>query len=590
MVNKADKSTAEKHEAADIVPIDEARRELSKILADPGFQASPRRRDMLRYIVEETLSGRASYLKGVTIAQSVFGKDETFDQTVDPVVRIEARRLRRDLDSYYAGPGRANKLRTSIPKGHYVAKFAWVDGEEDPNSPLPLMGGILTNKMRRNLVLAGLVIALVAILGIWRFHGGISGNDVSSAASSAIPLAAAPKHGPSILVRRFAVTGDARQLALADGIAQQLVSNLLRFPDIRIYEPTDETLDDEALARKYDISYLVDGNLTIDGAQFRFIGKLIGTQENNIIWSKTYKRALKTGNILDVEEEIAGDIASALGQPYGVIKTDLGHKIDPQLGSYECVLSAYRYRLHPPGNDTFRPVLECLEETVLKDPDYAEARAMLAYQYLDQVRFGRVDKTEHETMLAKASASASRGMAIDPSNVMAIKALSAINHYLGNYDEGNRLARQALEKNPYDPDTLYQLGWRLAVRGNFEEGVPLLERAIARTVNPKGSYFHLLTLDRLMNGDGGGMLQLAEHGAIEESALSQMLVAIAHGQLGNMDAARQALLRMKEISPRVAEDPLALFRRAQATAEIIEAVGAGLRRAGWPDALSTPVQ
>jgi tetratricopeptide (TPR) repeat protein len=137
---------------------------------------------------------------------------------------------------------------------------------------------------------------------------------------------------------------------------------------------------------------------------------------------------------------------------------------------------------------------------------------------------------------------------------------------------------------------LYQLGWRLAVRGNFDEGVPLLERSISQTVNPKGSYFHLLTLDRLMNGDGEGMLQLAERGAIEESAISQMLVAIAHGQLGNTDAARQALLRMQKISPQAAEDPLAPFRRARATSEIIEAVRAGLDRAGWPDAVSTPVQ
>jgi TolB-like protein len=590
MVNRAEATTEGKHETTDIVPIDEARRELSKILADPGFEASPRRRDMLRYIVEETLSGRAAYLKGVSIAQSVFGRDETFDQSVDPVVRIEARRLRLDLASYYAGPGRGNRLRIAIPKGHYVAKFVRVDGADGPDFPLPLMGEVLANKMWLNLAVAGLLIALVVILVIWRFHGDIFGDDVSSAASSASSLAAVPPHGPSILVRRFAANGGTREIALADGIAQQLVANLLRFPDIRIYQPTDETLDDEALVRKYDITYLVDGNLTIEAAQFRFIGKLIGTQDNNVIWSKTYKRELKAGNILDVEEEVAGDIASALGQPYGVIKSDPSRKNDPQLGSYECVLSAYDYRLHPPGNDTFRPVLECLEEAVLKDPEYAEAWAMLAYQYLDQVRFGRVDKTEHETMLAKASASASRGMAIDPGNAMAIKALSAINHYLGNYDEGNRLARQAVEVNPYDPDTLYQLGWRLAVRGNFDEGVPLLERSISQTVNPKGSYFHLLTLDRLMNGDGEGMLQLAERGAIEESAISQMLVAIAHGQLGNTDAARQALLRMQKISPQAAEDPLAPFRRARATSEIIEAVRAGLDRAGWPDAVSTPVQ
>jgi hypothetical protein len=103
---------------------DDVQGELERILSSPRFQASEKRRAFLRYIVEETLSGRAERLKGYTIAVTVFGRDETFDSQADPVVRLEARRLRRDLDSYYVEAGSRDAVRISIPKGSYVQRAA----------------------------------------------------------------------------------------------------------------------------------------------------------------------------------------------------------------------------------------------------------------------------------------------------------------------------------------------------------------------------------------------------------------------------------------------------------------------------------
>ena len=75
-----------------------ARNGLARILASPGFDASARNRRFLEYIVEETLAGRADRLKGLTIAVDVFGRDATIDPQHDPVVRIEAAKLRRSLE------------------------------------------------------------------------------------------------------------------------------------------------------------------------------------------------------------------------------------------------------------------------------------------------------------------------------------------------------------------------------------------------------------------------------------------------------------------------------------------------------------
>ena len=101
----------------------EVREQLERMLASPGLQASPRRRDMLRFIVDETLAQRGNRLKAYTVALAVFGRDDTFDPQADPVVRLEARRLRRDLDGYYAGAGHHDPLHITVPKGGYVPTF-----------------------------------------------------------------------------------------------------------------------------------------------------------------------------------------------------------------------------------------------------------------------------------------------------------------------------------------------------------------------------------------------------------------------------------------------------------------------------------
>ena len=102
---------------------DEVREQLERVIASPEFSASERDRKFLRYVVEETLAGRADRIKGYSIGTEVFGRDASFDAQSDPVVRIEAGRLRRALERYYLMDGRADPIRIDIPKGAYVPTF-----------------------------------------------------------------------------------------------------------------------------------------------------------------------------------------------------------------------------------------------------------------------------------------------------------------------------------------------------------------------------------------------------------------------------------------------------------------------------------
>ena len=96
------------------------REQLDRILKSGQFLQSRRRQRFLQYIVNETLAGRGERLKGYNVAREVFDRPETFDANVDPVVRMEAARLRDRLREYYETDGQNDTIRIELPKGSYT--------------------------------------------------------------------------------------------------------------------------------------------------------------------------------------------------------------------------------------------------------------------------------------------------------------------------------------------------------------------------------------------------------------------------------------------------------------------------------------
>ena len=114
------------------------REQLARILASPAFEVSERLKDFLRFVIEETLAGRQEHLKAYTIATTVFRRSDDFDAAHDPIVRIEASKLRKALERYYLLEGVTDAIRIRIPKGTYVPSFeqrgssSTVPADEEP--------------------------------------------------------------------------------------------------------------------------------------------------------------------------------------------------------------------------------------------------------------------------------------------------------------------------------------------------------------------------------------------------------------------------------------------------------------------------
>ena len=103
---------------------DLVRASLSRILSSKRFEACPRVKRLLNFMVESKLTGR-SQLKSYTLAIEVFDRCKSHDPQTDSIVRTSAVRLRKMLDAYYAGEGRDEPIRIVLNKGGYLPAFAY---------------------------------------------------------------------------------------------------------------------------------------------------------------------------------------------------------------------------------------------------------------------------------------------------------------------------------------------------------------------------------------------------------------------------------------------------------------------------------
>src|SRR3989442_3303273 len=104
------------------------RQYLDRILASATFQQVDRLKRFISFIVSEAIAGRGDQLKEYVVGVQVFGKESSFDPRTDPIVRVQARRLRARLSRYYQDEGQQDEVIIELPKGGYAPVFKRRDG------------------------------------------------------------------------------------------------------------------------------------------------------------------------------------------------------------------------------------------------------------------------------------------------------------------------------------------------------------------------------------------------------------------------------------------------------------------------------
>ncbi len=130
--DSGDASTHETPSSQDTPSTEQILTHLELILTSGIFAGAARQQRLLRHLVEKRLRGAAGELKEYTLGVEVFDRGEDFDPRLDPIVRVEASRLRSRLQKYYDGVGASDQIRVKLPRGAYVPCF---EGPEP--APIP---------------------------------------------------------------------------------------------------------------------------------------------------------------------------------------------------------------------------------------------------------------------------------------------------------------------------------------------------------------------------------------------------------------------------------------------------------------------
>lgn len=577
------------------VTLRDARDALQRVLASPEFATASRLSAFLTYVVSESLDGRAANLKGYSIAVDVFDRPADFDQTSDPIVRVEASRLRRALAQYYQGSGTEDPVIIDLPRGGYVPGFrrrvALAEPQAEPVdvpaavTPPPAITvipapGVL--RFRRIIIAALVLIGLAIGYLVWKAATAPESTSVSSSSSTIAGSTVPPppegvRFQPVIGVMELSsLSGDEADTRIARGLTQELVTEIARFQEFVVYPLPENT------PPPFD-GYLLSGSVRHVGGNIRVTMQLSAAADRRALWTETYDRVYSLDSLLSIQEEIARAVATAIGQPYGVIyaREASGAAARPEsLDGYKCVLSVYEYwRSFDPAVHT--AIRACLEKTVQDEPDYVDAWQMLTFVYLDEYRYGYNARplTQYRP-LDKALEAAQRAVALAATDARSYESLYAAYFYRGDIEAFRRAGADARRLNPNSPEIMADFGNKLVAIGSYDEGVALIRKAI--TLNPAhpGWYNIGLVLDAYRRGSYAEALAAAERMNMPKHYRSWVFFAMIYGQTDDVAQARGALEELLKLQPDFALNARTDLRKWGLRDRLVEQCIDGLRKAG----------
>lgn len=428
---------------------EEVRAPIEKILASRIFSRSGRLNRFLRFTVEQALGGNADQLKEQLIGVEVFDRKPDYDPRIDPIVRVEARRLRAKLKAYYTSTGRGDCVAITYPKGGYVPVFR-----------------------------------------------------CRASAPAETRSAAKPAGERSIVVLPFAnLTPEAGDDYFSDGLTEELIHLLTRIPGLRVLawntasQLRGRDQDLAGIRQQLKIGTVLRGAVRRSASRARVTVQLIDAETGAYLWSDAYDREMQ--NVVAIQEEMARAIVSTLRLRLswqGGTKT----RKAPNLACYNLCLQG-RFHANKRTRDGLQQSARCFEEAVAADSSCAEAFAGLADAYSLLAEHSFLDPAE---AIPRARAAAEKALALDPESGEAHVSLAFLKaQFDWHWAEAETLYRRAIALNPGYSRAHHWYGSDfLAVLGRFEEAVSEVETArhldpLSQMINESCGYVQMLRRD-----------------------------------------------------------------------------------------------
>jgi len=453
--------------------------ELNRILASKAFRQADRLKRFLAFIVEETTAGRGERLKEYVVGVEVFGKPESFDPRNDPIVRVQARRLRAQLTRYYREEAVESVILIELPKGGYAPVF-----RQQRSAPV-------RRTVRPNLVSRNTAVVL--------------------------PFA---DHSEA---------GD--QEYFCQGLTQEVIHALAATSEVRLFASSEGA----------NAAVVVTGSVRKSGDDVRITMNLIDTASDTYLWSGALDRVLN--NIFAVQAEAARTIVEQVkhelaagghsrhhasenlaacnlyvqGRYHVNQRTEEGLRKAVELFEKAIVENAQYAQAYSGLSDAYGllghyGVLAPAEVwtkaasnaawAVLQDENSAEAHTSLAHvkstqdwdwlgaeqEFQRAIALDPLYSTAHHWYALSCMAPLARldqaceemmlAQALDPISSIIGRDLARIYYYKQDYDAALEQCDHNIELNPHFSPAYWILGLVQEQRGEFDESAAAFQRAI----------------------------------------------------------------------------------------------------------------
>lgn len=403
------------------------RQELERVFASADFDGSRRSRELLSFLVEESLAGRGESITQAGIATRVFGRGDDFDPVTDPIVRIQAGRLRRSLERYYLLSGKGNPVRIELPKGSYESVFRAATAAE-----------AITRQRR--------------------------------------PTDGAPRGDwPTVEIGSFDTSGEELGEA-AEHFLDLLAGELNAYRTVRVALPRADRREPGPSPGRF----VVNGRLRVQDGKVRVTARLADRSSGLQVWGDDFETTSTKRQWTKELDRVARVIAARLGSEEGVIvhllTGELRKHDDVEPTTYNAILGAYDFffRREP---DTFARSLQALRDVVKAEPGCALAWTLLARLH---VANHSLEASGLSTPIDEAVACAHTGVRLDPTCRIARCVLASTLVVRGEVEAARDQLSKALALNPESLVYLEMIGWLLTLCRDWQHGEALLRIATER--------------------------------------------------------------------------------------------------------------
>lgn len=469
--------------------VEDVRHQLERILGSRSFRQVDRLQRFLSFIVDEALAGRGDLLKEYPIGVDVFGKEPSFDPRMDPIVRVQARRLRIRLAAYYRDEGQADPMLIELPKGGYAPIFRKMEGPTPKRPVGAALVGRNTVFVQRfednspsadqgyfcNGLLHQIVYALSQETSILVVNGaGGAQGEQASAPGAALVVSGSVRRSRDVLRVTMHITdavrgcylwsgsldGDASEVFSVQeevaGIIQRTVSSeLLETPENNRLRRRTENLaaHNMYLQGRYHLNQRTEQGLR---RAMEFFGKAIAEDAR---LAPAYAGLADAHNLLahygvlapaDVWTKAASNAAQAvmLDENSTEAHTSLAHVKATQDWDWEGAEREF-------------------QRAMALDPRNATAHHWYAMSCL--VPLDRLELAREEMRVAQA---------LDPVSSIIGRDIAIIHYYQRNLDLALEQCDDAIEQNPHFSAGYWTLGLIQEQRQDYDEAIAAFQRAI----------------------------------------------------------------------------------------------------------------